>query len=68
MAAFDESQVRKTIHDLNNALATVLGSAEFIVGDTEDGSQMGIDARNIRSAALRCRELIGTLQKQLGLS
>jgi hypothetical protein len=64
----EESEVRKTIHDLNNMLAAVLGSAELIVGDTQDGTQIHQDAQNIRSAALRGRELIDTLRGQISLT
>ena len=64
---FEESEVRKTIHDLNNMLATVLGSAELILADADDGSQILEDASNIRAAALRGRALMETLRGHLNL-
>ena len=63
----DESEVREMIHDINNTLAAVLGSAELILTGVDHGSQTAEDARNICSAAIRGRELIGALRKQLDL-
>ena len=66
--AGDESEIRKTIHDMNNILAAVLGSAELILVDAEQESQTALDAHNICLAALRGRELIETLRNQLNLT
>ena len=65
--ARNESAIRETMHDMNNSLAAILGSAELILVDAERGSQIATDARNICLASLRGRELIGTLRKQLDL-
>jgi len=65
--ARNESAIRETMHDMNNSLAAILGSAELILVDAEHGSQIATDARNICLASLRGRELIGTLRKQLDL-
>lgn len=63
----DESGIRETIHDMNNNLAAVLGSAEFILAGAEAGSRTAEDAHNICLAAMRGRELIGALRNQLDL-
>ena len=62
-----EAEARKTIHDLNNVLATVLGSAELIMADTKEGSQIHADAGSICAAALRGRGLIEELRVHVGL-
>ena len=64
----DKSEIREMIHDLNNTLAAVLGSAELILADVDHGCRTAEDARNICLAAIRGRELIGTLRKQLDLT
>ena len=64
----DETEIRETLHDMNNTLAAVLGSAELILAEAEHGSQTAQDARNICVAAIRSRELIGTLRGQLHLA
>ena len=61
-----ESEIRDTIHDLNNALATVLGSAELIVAASEEGSQTARDAESIRIAAIRARDLVHRLRDCIG--
>ncbi len=63
----DKSEIREVIHDINNTLAAVLGSAELILAGVDHGSQTAEDARNICQAAIRGRELIGALRKQLDL-
>ncbi len=64
----DESEIRETIHDINNTLTVVLASAELILADAGHGSQTSQDAHNIRLAAIRGRELIATLREQLNLT
>ncbi len=63
----DESEIHKTIHDMNNSLAAVLLSAELILVQAEHGSQIAQDAQNICRAAIRGRDLIGTLREQFDL-
>lgn len=44
-------EIRATIHDLNNALTTVLGHAEWLLSLEEDGSVYYREAHAIRTAA-----------------
>lgn len=64
----DESEIRGTIHDINNALTVVLASAELILADAGHGSQISEDAHNICLAAIRARQLTATLREQLNLT
>ena len=63
----DEAKVRAIIHDINNSLTTVLGSAELISTDTPRESQTCRDAEEIARAAREAREKIRALRKELGL-
>jgi K+-sensing histidine kinase KdpD len=64
----DETAIRSTIHDLNNALTTVMGSAELILAETPSGSQAARDAADIVSAAKVAREIVSKLRVQLDLT
>lgn len=44
-------------HDFNNVLATILTSAEFLLDDAPDGSQMRADVEAIVGATAKAREL-----------
>jgi len=57
----DDTEVRRTIHDLNNALTRILTTAELIVEQSDDAKQIVQDARDIRSAALNGRDLVTAL-------
>jgi PAS domain S-box-containing protein len=45
-------------HDFNNILAVVLGNAELALDDTPDNSPLAQNLRNLRTAALRGRDLV----------
>ena len=49
-------------HDFNNLLSAILASAEFLVTDTAEGSQMREDAETIVGAVARAHELTRQLQ------
>ena len=57
----DDTEVRRTIHDLNNALTRILTTAELIAEDADDAKQIAQDALDIRSAALSGRDLVTAL-------
>ncbi|MFW6313791.1 MAG: hypothetical protein ACOC2N_07895 [Spirochaetota bacterium] len=57
----EDTEVRRTIHDLNNALTRILTTAELIVEQADDETQIARDARDIRSAALEGRDLVTAL-------
>jgi len=63
----DEAKVRAIIHDINNSLTTVLGSAELISTETPQESQTRRDAQEIATAAREAREMIRALRRELGL-
>jgi len=57
----EDTEVRRTIHDLNNALTRILTTAELIVDQAEVDTQIAQDARDICSAALTGRDLVTAL-------
>jgi hypothetical protein len=61
----DESAIRQTMHDLNNALAKILTAAELIASEVPGESQAASDARDIQTAALDGRSLVQRLQSEL---
>ncbi len=57
----EDTEVRRTIHDLNNALTRILTTAELIVDQSDGEKQIAQDARDICSAALNGRDLVTEL-------
>ncbi len=58
----ESGAIRQIIHELNNALARILTTAELIATDP-GGEQTAVDAESIRAAALDGRELVARLHR-----
>ena len=55
-----ETEIRDTLHDLNNVMARILTTAELIAAETGD-EQTRDDAHSIRQAAVEGRDLIARI-------
>jgi nitrogen-specific signal transduction histidine kinase len=61
----DDETTREIIHEINNALTTIMGAAELIRAESAPESQTARDAADIVEAALRSRELVAQLRSGL---
>jgi hypothetical protein len=61
----NDTELRGLVHDLNNAIARILTTAELVESESEPGGQVARDANAIRDAALESRDLVSELHRRL---